>query len=308
VDLVLPVPVAAAPDRASRGTEIVDLPIALEIRVRAGSPVVEGIIHVENRARDHRLRVLFDTGARTVQAHRADSAFAVVERPARKAVPAGTLVEAPVHAAPMQSFVDAGDDTAGALVVADGLVEFEVVYIGSRAATAITLLRCVGALSRDDLATRQGHAGPGLATPGAQCLGPHTFRVAFVPRAHPPSAARLFGIARAFLEPPRLFPSASGDGTVPPRGSFLRLEASPDTLVLSACKPADDRAATVLRLFEAGGQTTSLRATAALPIRAVHIGDLAERREEACAGGRDGVDVIVGPYRITTLVLDLEAG
>jgi hypothetical protein len=34
---------------------------------------------------------------------------------------------------------------------------------------ALTLLRCVGWLSRDDLSTRRGHAGPYMATPGASC-------------------------------------------------------------------------------------------------------------------------------------------
>ncbi len=40
---------------------------------------------------------------------------------------------------------------------------------------AITLLRCVGWLSRDDLSTRNGHAGPYLETPKAQMLGEWDF-------------------------------------------------------------------------------------------------------------------------------------
>ena len=42
-------------------------------------------------------------------------------------------------------------------------------------AIAVTLLRCVGWLSRDDLKRRPGHAGPGISTPGAQLLGDHSF-------------------------------------------------------------------------------------------------------------------------------------
>ncbi|MDQ6744371.1 MAG: hypothetical protein M3Z97_15890, partial [Candidatus Dormibacteraeota bacterium] len=45
-------------------------------------------------------------------------------------------------------------------------------------AIAITLLRSVGWLSRADLQNRPGHAGPGVATPGAQMLGRHHFEVA----------------------------------------------------------------------------------------------------------------------------------
>jgi alpha-mannosidase len=44
----------------------------------------------------------------------------------------------------------------------------------------VTLLRCVGWLSRDDLSTRYKHAGPPLPTPEAQCQGKHTFEYAVV--------------------------------------------------------------------------------------------------------------------------------
>ena len=45
----------------------------------------------------------------------------------------------------------------------------------------LTLLRCVGWLSRDDLSTRYKHAGPGLETPGAQCLGLHISSMRWCP-------------------------------------------------------------------------------------------------------------------------------
>jgi len=307
IELVLPVPAAAAADRTSRSSGTVDIAVALEVRIRAGSPLVEGVVRVDNRARDHRLRVLFDTGARVVDAHRADTAFGIVERPSRKAAPPGALVETPVDAAPMQSFVDAGDATAGAVVVADGLMEYEVVSTGSGAATALTVLRSVGALSRDDLVTRPGHAGPGLPTPGAQCLGPHAFRVAFVPRTAPPPAGALFGIARRFLAPPRLFSSCGGDGSLPAVASFLHLGTAAGTnVVLSACKPADDRSSVILRVFEAAGGTEALAVSAGAPVRAAYLADLAEHRQEACRVDGNRVELPVGPSRIVTLELELE--
>jgi alpha-mannosidase len=41
---------------------------------------------------------------------------------------------------------------------------------------ALTLFRSVGWLSREDLVTRTGHAGPAIETPGAQVLGGHRVR------------------------------------------------------------------------------------------------------------------------------------
>src|SRR5207245_1035265 len=43
---------------------------------------------------------------------------------------------------------------------------------------ALTLIRSVGWLSRGDLRLRNGHAGPGLTTPGGQSPGQHRFEYA----------------------------------------------------------------------------------------------------------------------------------
>jgi alpha-mannosidase len=53
-------------------------------------------------------------------------------------------------------------------VYSDGLAEYEACGDGS---VAVTLVRAVGALSRNDLPERPGHAGWPTPTPGAQCLG-----------------------------------------------------------------------------------------------------------------------------------------
>ena len=45
----------------------------------------------------------------------------------------------------------------------------------------VTLLRCVGQLSRDDVPTRPGHAGWPMATPLAQCLGRERIQLALCP-------------------------------------------------------------------------------------------------------------------------------
>ncbi|MCJ7676525.1 MAG: hypothetical protein MUO35_02230, partial [Anaerolineales bacterium] len=51
---------------------------------------------------------------------------------------------------------------------------------------AITLLHCFGWLSRDDLATRKGGAGPSVETPGGQERGPYRFE----PRLFKPACGR----------------------------------------------------------------------------------------------------------------------
>ena len=121
----------------------------------------------------------------------------------------------------MISVVDAGDDEAGATVVGKGLMEYEIV--GEPPAIALTLLRAVGDLSRNDLATRpSGHAGPPVATPAAQCLGRHRFEMAFEPRGAAPlrrqaAGERARARASRHASPSRGRPSGSGptDAIVP---------------------------------------------------------------------------------------------
>src|SRR4051812_47626195 len=181
VDMDFRLPAAATIDRAGRADETVSVPISIEAALDAGSPRVSFAIAVDNRARDHRLRVLFPTGASTVSTARADTAFDVVERAARVPVPATIKNEAPVSSAPMISFVDAGDDRAGATVVGKGMMEYEI--SGEPPAIALTLIGARVDAPRDDLVPRPpGHAGPPRPPPPAHCLVRNRFEAPSRPR------------------------------------------------------------------------------------------------------------------------------
>jgi alpha-mannosidase len=303
--MVLRTPSAAAPERQTRVSGEVDVNVSLDIRVRDGSPVIECIARVNNIARDHRLRILCPTAAAGVRHHRADTAFGIVTRRVDRPAPSGPLTETPVASAPMTSFVDAGDDAAGAVLIADGLVEYEVVRPSTAPAIALTLFRAVGDLSRDDLTTRKGHAGPGLPTPGAQCLGPHEFRFAFVPRAAPPLSEELYALARAFLSPPRILSACGGDGRLPASRSFLRVAGGG---VLSALKIADDGARIALRWFNPADTEDRVSVTVPEGTTTVHLADLSERDRVACPVHDGRVSVVLGPHRIRTMTFAVRSG
>jgi alpha-mannosidase len=151
-ELELPVPRAAAADRSTRVSETVPMRVTIDATLDQGSPRVAFTVVVDNRASDHRLRLIFPTGSSRVETARADTAFDVVTRPARQRVPETITNESPVSSAPMISLVDAGDSAVGATVIAKGLMEYEILEAGP--SIALTLIRAVGDLSRNDLATR----------------------------------------------------------------------------------------------------------------------------------------------------------
>src|SRR5262249_19807968 len=125
---------------------------------------------VENEAQDHRLRVLVrsEEGADEV---RAESQFAVVRRPLVPPPPRAEWVEPPVPTAHTPGAVALGSQ----VLLTKGLPEYEASAEGLR----LTLLRCVGTISRPGgLPTRPLAAGPDISTPDGQCPGRHVFEYA----------------------------------------------------------------------------------------------------------------------------------
>ena len=82
-----------------------------------------------------------------------------------------------------RSFVDLCDGERGLAVLNKGLPEYEIIKLRNKNIIALTLFRSVGWLSRADLLTRSGNAGPEIPTPAAQCHGTSAFEYAVLPHA-----------------------------------------------------------------------------------------------------------------------------
>lgn len=312
IETAIAVPARATADRAARSSDALPLNVSIDIELTQGSPVANGRIRVENRSLDHRLRLLFPTGAHAVSTSRADSAFGIVTRAAQREIPAETPPEAPVNAMPLQSVVDAGDARAGMIVMSEGLMEYEVIPPASAddvAAIGLTVLRCVGWLSREDLATRKGNAGPSLESPGAQCLGAEEFRFAFAPRSTPPSEVALCEIGRRFLAPPVVVAGTGGPqhpASLPRRHSFLTVATDADSgATLSALKKADERDSVIVRVFNASERPSAVGLVASRLTAAGFETNLREQRGASLAIQGGGVKAALGPRKIATLDLEL---
>jgi alpha-mannosidase len=257
MDMVFRVPLSLAEgDRSARSREVVDLPITTRASLTPGVRRIEFETAVTNLARDHRLRVHFPTCIASDRSW-AEGHFDVVERVSHLATMTENWPEQPVGTQPQLTFVDVTDGQAGLLLANQGLPEYELLPAtgGTAGATlALTLLRCVGWLSRGDLPNRVGPAGPALQTPGAQCLGQHTFRYALVPHAGNYLSAQRE--AHAFNAPLRSvctrstttgLPVRENDAILPPSASFV--EVSPAAVVLTAVKPPQQGEGIVLRVY-----------------------------------------------------------
>jgi alpha-mannosidase len=150
--------------------ELPGVQIETTIRIVPGLDRVEVTSVVDNDADDHRLRVLVrsESGANEV---RAESQFAVVRRALTPPPPRVRWVEPPVPTAHTLGAVALGP----LVLLTKGLPEYEASAEGLR----LTLLRCVGAISRGPgMETRPVGAGPQIATPEGQCRGAHVLEYA----------------------------------------------------------------------------------------------------------------------------------
>lgn len=136
--------------------------VTTTVDVVAGEPFVRVEASFVNGHRDHRRRAHFPLPA-PVTGSDADCAFAVVHRGLGHD---GNPIEAGLATYPARRFVDCPP----LALIFDGVGEYEVV--GGGREVALTLLRSVGFLSRDDGRLRPVHTGPALATPRAEQLGP----------------------------------------------------------------------------------------------------------------------------------------
>ena len=180
---------------------------------RGGEPFVrlEGVIR--NERPDHRLRLHLRLPAPTDRSL-AGSPFELVERPL---VGEAGDVEAASPTWPARHVALAG----GRAVLHEGVFEYEVA--GGRE-LAVTLLRCVGLISAEALATRPWEAGPRTPTPLAQMIGETRFTVGIwrdAPEEDP--AALLEGWERFAL--PLVEAPAAGGGDLPDPGTLLQVSA-----------------------------------------------------------------------------------
>ncbi|MCS7011825.1 MAG: hypothetical protein NZL98_10690, partial [Anaerolineales bacterium] len=166
LELELSTPATLTPDRKSRSKETVLNRITSYITLTRGVPRVDIRTLVNNNARDHRLRVHFPAPFKVDKAEH-DGHFEIVER--RIGIPDydETWVEQPRPEVPQRAFTSISDGQNRLTIANRGLPEVEVRQNASgNAEIVLTLLRCVGWLSRDDFSTRRGHAGPFIETPG----------------------------------------------------------------------------------------------------------------------------------------------
>ncbi|HXY29655.1 MAG TPA: glycoside hydrolase family 38 C-terminal domain-containing protein [Gemmatimonadaceae bacterium] len=288
--------VPAATERAGRSSNEVSLPLVVLLAVDAGSPLLRVRVRGTNRANDHRLRVVFATGCAGASVF-ADAAFGVVERLTIEEPPAS--VERVPPTAPLARYVSLFTAGRGVTLFSDGLAEYEVMPNGD---LAVTLLRAVGELSREDLPERPGHAGWPASTPDAQSHGP--FRADLALLLHGPrteeEAVRIDRLAEDVLAP------LTGETLLwaidtPHSEAGVTLEG--DGLRCAAVKESEDGAWMVLRAVNLTGHAVRGRWVIGPEVTEARVSALDEREGEALEVRRGAIAFEAPPFGVVTVLV-----
>jgi alpha-mannosidase len=262
----------------------------LEIRTPSVTTVVrliEGIDRVEfrtsidNDTTDHRLRAIFPVGDTKATDVRAEGQFALVHRPLNPPAPITEWVEPP----------DPTQHTLGAValgplaLLTKGLPEYEARSTEAGPELCLTLLRCVGVISKPTgaLSTRPLGAGPQTPTPEGQCRGCQECEYALVRGADALDETELLRASQdyrhAFLitDPPADFDSPlSVDGHT----------------VFSCLKGAEDGDGLILRVFNAQDAPARIEIAGEVSVTRARLDESPDERGD-----------VLQPYEIATFRL-----
>jgi mannosylglycerate hydrolase len=203
--------------------------VTSRIRVKISLDACDSFARVETtivqKAKDQRLRLRWTFDER-IDSTSSDSAFEIKKR---------TTDRIEVFDVARQKEADVVVDPSLSLIVSGplylfhrGLHAYQAKSDNNRTVIDQTLIRSVGFLSRDDLRTRGGGAGPSFETPDAQCLGTHVFTYAFGIRGNKDTPASLYQRALLYRRPPRILPGYSEEQSK----SIFSLE-NPDVIMTS---------------------------------------------------------------------------
>ncbi|MHB8382679.1 MAG: glycoside hydrolase family 38 C-terminal domain-containing protein, partial [Candidatus Binataceae bacterium] len=288
------IPAALDSRRASRESRTEPLTIELHATLYAGLDRIDFDSRVNNRSRDHRLRVALRIPiAASESVH--DTSYGILRRPLAPAQANG--IEDVYPTVPHRTFTAVESADFSAALISRGIYEAEVRAEPAGSTIMLTLIRAIGWLSRSDLATRRGGAGPELETPGAQELGEHRFEFAVATMSCPLLEGDVIQRAAAYTAPPRMFPSPRAAEAMP---SLIACDNP--RVAFSTARPGPRPGAYCARVFSASSEAEHARFSFPAAMRA-RVVDLAGNRLPGPRSRRhrDGaLELELRPFEIVT--------
>lgn len=217
-----------------RSNDTVDEVITTEITLKKGKKQVEFKTVVDNKARDHRLRVVISTNLSNAKQSIADSPFDIVKRNIELPDSSGWYEEA-AKTWPTKTFVAVEDNEKSCIVAHDCFTEYEV-YDRKDKAVALTMLRC--------FSTAGNPTETFCYQELAECIGEHTYRYC-VKFENGLSTSDMAHFAQEFTVPMHVAQTTNHKGVLPNELSFFTTDNK--NFVVTAQKQAEKSNSVIVR-------------------------------------------------------------
>ncbi len=267
------------------------LDVSKEVIIYRDLPRIEFVTKIDSNYPQIRLRVKFDTLKERMVYFR-ETQFGVIPEPTEQFTAVEEKKLIPTGIPNFLSWFYYGDGTRGVTFMNKGMPATEI----RGSSVYQTLFRSVSVLSAD------GEAGPLVPTPGALELGEHTLEYALQPHDGDWIQAEAYKFGQEY--PHHSLPiQANAGGNLSSEFSFLKI--SPDNLILSALKKAENSDEVILRFFETKGEATKAKIEFFREIKRAALVNLLEREEQELAVEDNKLKLEVKPFEIVTLKLRL---
>ena len=305
-EMVMNVPASLTSNHKARSREMVGLKIVTTARLLPGERRVEFKTRIENNAKDHRVRVAFQSGVVKADTVEAESAFDVVERkidlpPKEETADWG---QQPIPMQHVNSFVSVSDGKIGLTLINRGLPEYEARRDAEGISLVQTLFRAFSHLAMDDHFERGSAAGPVVPTPDAQMQGRFVAEYAVVVHDGTWEEAGTWLDAHAFVSPAGIMQAFTENptGELPANGSFLSLDDP--KAVVSAIKGAESGRGVVVRMWNIGSKPIAPKMTTLYEVTSASLTDMAEKPKKPLKHGKHHVKLPkIAPKEIVTVLL-----
>jgi alpha-mannosidase len=264
------------------------LDIRKEVVVFRDLPRIEFITKVKNKDPNVRLNIKFDTGLERKLYYR-ETQFGVIPEPTEYSSRTRGLT--PSEIPNFLTWFDLDNGTRGITFMNKGLPANAII----EDSVYLRLIRSVSGLSAD------GHAGPLVPTPDALEINKdYTFEYALQHHEGDWRQSEAYKHGQEYHHRP-LCTQANAKGNLPSEFSFLKI--SPNNLILSALKKAEDSDEVILRFFETKGEETVADIELFRKIGRCTVADLLEQEEYELNPDRNRLTMKVKPFEIVTLKL-----
>jgi len=290
-------------DKEKRSINFNSLYLNTSIKIYNQIERIDFTTKIKNTCQDHRLRVLFPLPINP-NVVKVDGHFITLERKIDIKEHLDWQ-EPPSRTNHQRKFINLSNENLSFSLINKGIPEYEVYRDENESVVmALTLLRCVGWLSRDDLTSRSDNAGPSIRTPGAQCLGEQVFEYSIIPHGNNLIKDKIQQKAHDFNSPLKAVHVINKSGNLDPQGnSFFKLDS--DMLIISAIKKCELDESLILRFHNISNEMVSGNLESYFLIKEVNqvkLDELTSENSIKLNATKNNVEMKeIKPYQIVTL-------